>query len=117
MNPTGQVPVLKTPEGNIFESDAMATYAANLSDAGKKLLGSTPMEAALVRQWIDFFNNQARPVLSPYVTLYMPWGKYDEAAAVAAKKLLFEGPEGMHECKHISKVWDEALAGKTWICG
>jgi elongation factor 1-gamma len=52
MNPIGKVPVLQTPEGPIFESNAMARYVANMKDVG--LVGSSAYEKALVEQWIDF---------------------------------------------------------------
>ena len=37
-----QVPVLETPQGGIWESNAIARYLARLSDSG--LFGSTPIE-------------------------------------------------------------------------
>ena len=38
-----QVPTLETPEGGIFESNAIARYVARL--AGTGLLGATPVQA------------------------------------------------------------------------
>lgn len=38
----GQVPVLETAEGGVFESNAIARYVASLSDVG--LLGKTDFE-------------------------------------------------------------------------
>ncbi|KAG6600716.1 Elongation factor 1-gamma 3 [Cucurbita argyrosperma subsp. argyrosperma] len=52
MNPIGKVPVLETPEGGIFESNAIARYVARLKDCG--LFGSSPIEYGHVEQWIDF---------------------------------------------------------------
>lgn len=52
LNPIGKVPVLQTPDGPIFESNAMARYVANKKDVG--LTGSSAYEKALVEQWIDF---------------------------------------------------------------
>lgn len=67
-NPFGQVPVLCTENGAVFESNAIARYVARLGDVG--LFGSTPEEKASVAldgalsnlrrfqakvdQWIDF---------------------------------------------------------------
>ena len=42
--PRAQVPTLETPEGGIFESNAIARYIARKADKG--LLGSTPIETA-----------------------------------------------------------------------
>ena len=53
LSPTGKVPVLETPQGTIFESNAIARYVARLrSDAD--LYGRTFYESAVVDSWIDF---------------------------------------------------------------
>lgn len=47
MNPNGKVPVLKTPEGAIFESTAIARYVARIRrDTG--LMGNTLIDEAHV---------------------------------------------------------------------
>lgn len=53
MNPIGKVPVLETPDGAIFESNAIARYVARLK-ANNPLLGSSLIDYAHVEQWIDF---------------------------------------------------------------
>ncbi|PON59775.1 S-crystallin [Trema orientale] len=53
MNPIGKVPVLETPDGPIFESNAIARYVARLN-ADNPLFGSSLIENAHVEQWIDF---------------------------------------------------------------
>ncbi|KAL6179183.1 hypothetical protein ACLB2K_050699 [Fragaria x ananassa] len=53
INPIGKVPVLETPEGPVFESNAIARYVARLKP-GTPLFGSSLIEHALVDQWIDF---------------------------------------------------------------
>ncbi|PON33908.1 S-crystallin [Parasponia andersonii] len=53
MNPIGKVPVLETPDGPIFESNAIARYVARLK-ADNPLFGSSLIENAHVEQWIDF---------------------------------------------------------------
>ncbi|KAI7753331.1 hypothetical protein M8C21_029463 [Ambrosia artemisiifolia] len=50
MNPIGKVPVLETPDGPIFESNAIARYVAR----GSFLFGSSPIEHGQIEQWIDF---------------------------------------------------------------
>ncbi|XP_076898570.1 elongation factor 1-gamma 3-like [Bidens hawaiensis] len=50
MNPIGKIPVLETPEGSVFESNAMARYVAH----GSPLLGSSAIEFGQINQWIDF---------------------------------------------------------------
>ncbi|XP_062026850.1 elongation factor 1-gamma-like [Rosa rugosa] len=53
MNPIGKVPVLETPDGPVFESNAIARYVTRLK-ADNPLYGSSLIEYALVEQWIDF---------------------------------------------------------------
>ncbi|XP_004294500.1 PREDICTED: elongation factor 1-gamma-like [Fragaria vesca subsp. vesca] len=53
LNPIGKVPVLETPDGPVFESNAIARYVARLK-ADTPLFGSSLIEHALVDQWIDF---------------------------------------------------------------
>ncbi|XP_058771858.1 elongation factor 1-gamma-like [Vicia villosa] len=52
LNPIGKVPVLETPEGAVFESNAIARYVARLGE--NNLFGSSPIDQAHVDQWIDF---------------------------------------------------------------
>jgi len=54
--PVGKVPVLETPEGPVFESNAIARHVAR--QEGSKLYGSSSYEAALIDQWIDFASNE-----------------------------------------------------------
>ncbi|KAL6180335.1 hypothetical protein ACLB2K_046999 [Fragaria x ananassa] len=53
INPIGKVPVLETPEGPVFESNAIARYVACLKP-DTPLFGSSLIEHAFVDQWIDF---------------------------------------------------------------
>ncbi|KAL8136451.1 hypothetical protein V2J09_002452 [Rumex salicifolius] len=47
------IPVLETPDGAIFESNAIARYVARLN-ADNALYGSSLIDYAHVEQWIDF---------------------------------------------------------------
>jgi elongation factor 1-gamma len=61
LSPIGKTPVLSTPNGPIFESNAILRYVARLrGDSG--LYGDSFQEAALVDQWIDFSLNELEPV-------------------------------------------------------
>lgn len=55
-NPTGKVPLLETPEGCIFGTNAIARYVARLGK--NKLYASSGFDAASVEQWIDFAVNE-----------------------------------------------------------
>ncbi|PON83972.1 S-crystallin [Trema orientale] len=52
MNPIGKIPVLQTPDGPVFESNAIARYVARLTD--NALYGSSLIDYAHIEQWIDF---------------------------------------------------------------
>ena len=52
LNPNGKIPTLQTPEGGIWESNAIARYVARLADKG--LYGKNAFEAAEVDQWLDW---------------------------------------------------------------
>ena len=52
-SPTNKVPILETPQGPIFESNAIARYVARLRK-DCDLYGRTFYESALVDSWIDF---------------------------------------------------------------
>lgn len=57
MNPIGKVPVLETPDGAIFESNAIARYVARLKSDNtldNTLFGSSLIEYGHIEQWIDF---------------------------------------------------------------
>nr|QLM00657.1 translation elongation factor gamma chain [Ziziphora clinopodioides subsp. bungeana] len=53
MNPIGKMPVLETPDGPIFESNAIARYVAKLNP-DSNLFGSSTIEYGQIEQWIDF---------------------------------------------------------------
>ncbi|KAJ3687316.1 hypothetical protein LUZ61_016480 [Rhynchospora tenuis] len=53
MNPLGKVPVLETPDGAIFESNAIARHVTKLK-ADNPLYGSSLIEYSRIEQWMDF---------------------------------------------------------------
>ncbi|ERN02836.1 elongation factor 1-gamma 2 [Amborella trichopoda] len=53
MNPMGKAPMLKTPEGPIFESNAIARFVAHLK-GNDILYGTSLFEYERIEQWIDF---------------------------------------------------------------
>jgi elongation factor 1-gamma len=55
--PLQKVPALETPEGPLFESNAIARYAARYGGSSK-IYGSSAYEASLIDQWIDFSANE-----------------------------------------------------------
>ncbi|KAK7302378.1 hypothetical protein RJT34_13266 [Clitoria ternatea] len=89
MNPLGKVPVLETPDGPVFESNAIARYVARLK-GGNTLFGSSPIDTARIDQWIDFASLE---IDSNIMTLVLPrlgYAQYlppvEEAANAALKR-------------------------------
>lgn len=58
-NPVGKVPVLETPDGIVWESNAIARFVARQSnEGGIKIYGKSVYEDALIDQWMDFAVNE-----------------------------------------------------------
>eukprot|EP01099_Mayorella_cantabrigiensis_P007537 TRINITY_DN669_c0_g3_i1.p1 TRINITY_DN669_c0_g3~~TRINITY_DN669_c0_g3_i1.p1 ORF type:complete len:411 (+),score=117.53 TRINITY_DN669_c0_g3_i1:72-1304(+) len=105
LNPLGKVPVLKTPEGPIFESHAILRF---LAQKGKRnLMGKTPYEAAIVDQWMEFASTQIEPPASTW--LYPIWG------------LIPNNPAATNKAKgdliRLLTVLNTHLASRTWLVG
>ncbi|CAI0439536.1 unnamed protein product [Linum tenue] len=92
MNPIGKTPVLETPEGSIFESNAIARYVAKLK-AGNPLFGSSAIEHGQIEQWIDFSSLEINANLMSYFKARMgrtPYFPAVEEATMAALKRGFD---------------------------
>ncbi|CAJ1963782.1 unnamed protein product [Sphenostylis stenocarpa] len=92
MNPIGKVPVLETPDGPIFESNAIARYVARLKGDNVLYL-STPIDNARIEQWIDFSSFEIdNNVLKLYLPRlgYMPYHQPIEEAANSSLKKAFQ---------------------------
>ncbi|KAM4075801.1 hypothetical protein ACJW30_12G016300 [Castanea mollissima] len=91
MNPIGKVPVLETPDGPVFESNAIARYVTRVK-ADNPLYGSSLIEYAHIEQWIDFASMEIDANISRW--LYPRWGLVvylppaEEAAIGALKRAL-----------------------------
>ncbi|CAK4070449.1 unnamed protein product [Aphanomyces euteiches] len=105
-NPIGKVPVLETPEGGIFESNAIARYVAGLR-ADTYLLGKTYFESAQVNQWVDFAANELDVPLGVLVFAIFGYRKYD---AAAEKKAL-------EDVKKVFQVLENHLLLRTYFVG
>ncbi|GAB2303256.1 hypothetical protein Dimus_037251 [Dionaea muscipula] len=92
MNPIGKVPVLLTPDGTVFESNAIARYVSHLKE-DNPLNGSSLIEYAQIEQWIDFASFE---VDAHVLTWFRPRiGRADyikpvEEAAIASLKRALE---------------------------
>lgn len=84
LNPVGKVPTLKTSNGGIFESNAIARYVARLSDT--TLCGETLYDSAAIDQWIDFSTTELSGPLSSWSYPYFGYTPYDKKKEVAAQQ-------------------------------
>ncbi|KAI3874594.1 hypothetical protein MKW92_018000 [Papaver armeniacum] len=106
MNPIGKIPVLETPDGPVFESNAIARYVARLKE-GNPLLGSSLIEYGHVEQWIDFSSLEVDSNLSRWMYPrlgYMPFVPQVEEAAIAG-------------LKRALAALDSYLASNTYLVG
>ncbi|KAJ9687626.1 hypothetical protein PVL29_016204 [Vitis rotundifolia] len=91
MNPIGKVPVLETPDGPVFESNAIARYVTRLK-ADNPLYGSSPIEYGHIEQWIDFASLEIDANIGHWFrprvgrAVYLP--PFEEAAIAALKRAL-----------------------------
>jgi len=83
-NPNGEVPTLDTPDGPIYESNAICRYIARKGD-DKGLYGANEYEASLVDQWIEWYRSK---IERDYYTWLFPifgWATFDKEKYEAAK--------------------------------
>ncbi|XAR49337.1 hypothetical protein NMG60_11032506 [Bertholletia excelsa] len=91
MNPIGKVPVLETPDGPIFESNAIARYVTRLK-FNNPLYGSSVIEYGRIEQWIDFASLEIDANITRWFypragfVAYLP--PVEEAAISALKRAL-----------------------------
>ncbi|KAG2704263.1 hypothetical protein I3843_06G166600 [Carya illinoinensis] len=91
MNPIGKVPVLETPDGPVFESNAIARYVTHLK-ADNPLFGSSHIDYGHIEQWIDFASLEIDANLLSWFrprmgrAIYLP--PAEEAAISALKRAL-----------------------------
>eukprot|EP01031_Cornospumella_fuschlensis_P041561 gene41561-50719_t len=105
-SPLGRVPVLDTPHGSIFESNAIARYVARLR-ADAQLLGDTVFESAQVDSWIAFSSHDLE--LPASLWFYPVLGTIPSNPAVSAKAKADVGSA--------LKVLNAHLADKTYLVG
>jgi elongation factor 1-gamma len=84
-NPLGKVPVLETPHGCIFESNAIARYVTRLRQ-DTDLCGCGFFESSQVDQWIDFSANELEPTRAIWLFPLSGFLQYDAEAYQSAKQ-------------------------------
>ena len=85
LNPLGKVPVLETPEGGIFESNAIARYVGGLR-ADTQLLGASYFEQGQVSMWMDFVTTHVDLPVSNWVYQILGWMQFNKGITVKAQQ-------------------------------
>lgn len=104
--PFGKVPAFEGADGTqLFESDAITQYIAESGPASGQLLGSTPAERAVIRQWICFADGE---VLQPIIQLVL-WRlklrEYDANTETTA----------LQKLERSLDLLEKHLPGRTWF--
>lgn len=105
-SPAGKVPVLETPQGTLFESNAIARYVARLR-RDTELYGATFFESGLVDAWVDFAANELE--LPATLWVYPVFGYLPHNAGVTEK--------AKADLAKALGTLDAHLADKTYLVG
>ena len=100
--PTGKVPAYEDGKVSLFESNAIAQYVSN-----DQLRGANAQDAALVRQWMDFADNDILPASCTWVFPCLGVMQYNKQNTEQAK-------EAVKKCL---SVLNEYLATRTYLVG
>jgi elongation factor 1-gamma len=105
-SPMGRVPLLETPEGAVFESNAIARYVARIR-RDTELTGRTFFETAEVDAWMDFSTTEVE----------LPAGLLAHAAlGLAERRADAEAAAAAGVAKALA-VLDRHLASRTFLVG
>lgn len=106
MNPNGKVPTLKTDDGCIFESNAIARYIANMRpDCG--LYGCSFYEHGLVDQWVDWCAAEVDGPVANWIYPLLGFGQYRQNEETIAKKKVGD----------LLKIMNDHLLNHTFFVG
>jgi len=106
LSPTGKAPVLQTPNGVIFESNAIARFIAKIRrDTG--LTGNGLYEEAAIDSWVDFAANELELPSSVWFYPALGYMPFQKAAYEKAKTDLAAGLETLNS----------TLLTKTYLVG
>ena len=104
--PMGKVPAFAGTDGtNIFDSDAIAQYAAESGPAAGQLLGTTPAQRAQIRQWICFGSSEVTDPVTQLMLWRVGLTAYNETAEKTALARL----------ERSLSTLEGYLKGRTWV--
>jgi len=106
MSPLGKVPVLKTPQGALFESNAIARYVARMR-RDTELYGTTFFASAQVDSWIDFCTHELELAATMWLYPVLGYMPHNPAATAKAKEDVIVG----------LKTLEASLTSATYLVG
>jgi len=104
--PLGKIPVFESAEVNLFESTAIAYYAAAQKE-NNALLGSTAAEKANIFQWVLFAENELNSNLQGWISPLMGYSPYMKPNVDAATE----------KVKRALEALNTILKAKTYLVG
>jgi glutathione S-transferase len=112
MQPFGQIPAMQDGPLTMFESRAIARVIAQKYESqGTKLYGSTPIEKALVENWLEVEGQNYHPPISTIVAelVFKPWrgGQTDQAVVDA----------NMEKLEKVLDVYEQRLSKTKYLAG
>jgi len=115
--PLQKVPVLDTPDGPIWESNAIARYISRLRP-DKHLLGHSFYEQGLVDQWVDFSTTELEPARALWLYPILGYMEFNQQAYQAAKKDTTNALSilNMHLLTHTYLVGNQVTLADICIC-
>mmetsp|Transcript_23139 Transcript_23139/g.33905 ORF Transcript_23139/g.33905 Transcript_23139/m.33905 type:complete len:440 (+) Transcript_23139:41-1360(+) len=105
-SPMGKVPVLDTPSGSIFESNAIARYVARMR-RDTELCGASFFEAGQVDSWIDFCSHDLELPATLWIYPVLGYMPYNANTTARAKT----------DFARALTVLENHLADKTYLVG
>jgi len=105
-NPNGEVPTLDSPDGPIYESNAICRYIARKGN-DKGLYGSSEYESSLVDQWIEWYRSKIEKDYFTWLFPIFSWATFDKEKYEAAKAGLAKS----------FAVLNKHLESNQWIVG
>lgn len=105
-NPNGQVPTLDSPDGPIYESNAICKYIAR-KGSDKGLNGANEYEQSLIDQWIEWHRSHIEKDLGTWLYPVFGWTQFNKDAYEAAKVVI---------AKKLA-ILDAHLTSNEWLVG
>ncbi|GKZ22520.1 hypothetical protein AbraIFM66951_006496 [Aspergillus brasiliensis] len=104
--PMGKVPAFEGADGTLLvESDAITQYVAESGPAAGQLVGATPAERALIRQWICFADGEVLSSVTTLVLWRLGIRAYDEATEKS----------GLEKLNRALAYLEKRVKERTWV--